>query len=83
MVKWPGQDNRFWRPEDIFDARCPGCGQLVEFFKDEPSLKCHKCGYMVANLKIDLGCAQWCQYAAQCTGVSANVDGKKVNQKGD
>lgn len=82
MVRCPGQDQRFWRPEDIFDARCPGCGQVVEFFKDEPSLKCRKCGYMVANPKIDLGCAQWCQYADRCQRVSINVNKRNVNQKG-
>ena len=82
MVRCPGQDQRFWRPEDIFDARCPGCGQVVEFFKDEPSLKCRKCGYVVANPKINLGCAQWCQYADRCQGVSINVNKRNVNQKG-
>jgi len=79
MIKCPGQDNRFWKPEDISDAKCPGCGRLVEFFKDEPRVKCRKCGCMVANPKIELGCAQWCQYAAKCTGVSTNVNNKKVN----
>jgi len=82
MLKCPGQDNRYWKPEDIFEVRCPGCGQLVEFFKDEPRVKCRKCGYMVANPKINPGCAKWCQYADLCTGVSTNVNSKKVNQKG-
>jgi hypothetical protein len=66
MFRCPGQDQRFWKPEDIFEAKCPGCGQPVEFFKDEPKLKCRHCGCMVVNPKIDLGCAQWCQYAKQC-----------------
>ncbi len=70
MVRCPGQDQRFWKPEDIFDVRCPGCGGSVEFFKDEPKLKCRECGQLVANPKIDLGCAEWCQYAEQCLGVS-------------
>ncbi len=76
MVRCPGQDQRFWKPEDIFDVRCPGCGQIVEFFKDEPKLKCRKCGQSVTNPKIDLGCAEWCQYAEQCLGVSP---GEPVN----
>ena len=76
MVRCPGQDQRFWKPEDIFDVRCPGCGQIVEFFKDEPKLKCRKCGRSVTNPKIDLGCAEWCQYAEQCLGVSP---GEPVN----
>jgi hypothetical protein len=70
MVRCPGQDQRFWKPGDIFEVKCPGCGQGVEFFKDEPKLKCKKCGQLVANPKIDLGCAEWCQYAQQCVGTS-------------
>jgi putative nucleotidyltransferase with HDIG domain len=70
MVRCPGQDQRFWKPDDIFEVRCPGCGTAVEFFKDEPKLKCRTCGQVVVNPKIDLGCAEWCQYAEQCLGVS-------------
>ena len=70
MVRCPGQDQRFWKPEDIFEVPCPGCGKAIEFFKDEPKMKCRKCGQMVINPKIDLGCAEWCQYAEQCLGVS-------------
>ena len=71
MVKCPGQDLRFWKPEDIFEVQCSSCGHPIEFFKDEPKLKCRKCGQMVANPKIDLGCAEWCQYGEQCLGISA------------
>ncbi len=70
MFRCPGQDQRFWKPEDIFEVQCPGCGQPIEFFKDEPKLKCRKCGQIVVNPKIDLGCAQWCQYAKQCMGAT-------------
>ena len=70
MIKCPGQDQRYWKPQDIFEVKCPGCGEKVEFFKDEPKIKCRKCNKMVPNPKIDLGCAQWCQYAQQCLGVS-------------
>ena len=70
MIRCPGQDQRFWKPEDIFEVQCPSCSGAVEFFKDEPKLKCRKCGQMVSNPKIDLGCAQWCQYAEQCIGAS-------------
>lgn len=71
MVRCPGQDQRFWKPDDIFEVKCPGCGRVVEFFKDEARLKCRNCGQMVTNPKIDLGCAEWCQYAEQCVGTSA------------
>jgi putative nucleotidyltransferase with HDIG domain len=70
MVRCPGQDQRFWKPEDIFEERCPGCGEKVEIFKDEPKLKCRSCGHLVVNPKIDLGCAEWCRYAEQCIGIS-------------
>jgi putative nucleotidyltransferase with HDIG domain len=70
MIKCPGQDQRYWKPEDIFEVPCTGCGHAIEFFKDEPKLKCRHCGHIIVNPKIDLGCAQWCQYAEQCLGVT-------------
>ncbi len=81
MTRCPGQDQRFWKPEDIFEVQCPDCGGTVEFFKDEPKLKCHKCGQMVVNPKIDLGCAEWCQYAEQCLGVSVIKNLKVMREK--
>ena len=68
MAKCPGQDQRYWKPEDIFELKCPGCGAEMEFWKDEPRRKCRGCGEQVWNPKIDLGCAKWCQYADQCLG---------------
>jgi hypothetical protein len=70
MIKCPGQDQRYWKPEDIFEVECSNCGNSIEFFKDEPKLKCRQCGHIVINPKIDLGCAEWCQYAEQCLGVT-------------
>jgi putative nucleotidyltransferase with HDIG domain len=81
MVRCPGQDQRFWKPEDIFDVRCPRCGKVAEFFKDEPKLKCRNCGHLVVNPKIDLGCAEWCHYADQCLGVSAMKDASFIRDK--
>ncbi len=66
-MKCPGQDMRFWKPGDIFDAACPQCGRRVEFFKDEVRRKC-RCGHEIVNPKLDFGCAQWCPYAEQCVG---------------
>lgn len=71
MFRCPGQDQRFWKPEDVFEVKCSSCGEKMEFFKDEPKLKCRSCGQLVVNPKIDLGCAEWCQYAEQCIGDSA------------
>jgi len=81
MVKCPGQDRRFWKPEDIFEMECTGCGHTIEFFKDEPQLKCRKCGQMVANPKINLGCAEWCQYGEQCLGISSTKRASYVRDK--
>lgn len=66
-MKCPGQDMRFWKPGDIFDAPCPKCGKRVEFFRDEVRRKC-QCGHEIVNPKLDFGCAQWCPYAEQCVG---------------
>jgi putative nucleotidyltransferase with HDIG domain len=81
MIRCPGQDQRFWKPEDIFEIQCAGCGQAVEFFKDEPKLKCRKCGQIVINPKIDLGCAEWCQYVEQCLGVSVIKNLRVIRDK--
>ena len=81
MFRCPGQDQRFWKPEDIFEVQCPECGKNVEFFKDEPKLKCRNCGQIVINPKIDLGCAEWCQYAAQCMGVDEVKNLKVIREK--
>ena len=56
------------KPDDVFNVRCPHCKAEVEFFKDEPALKCPSCGVEVRNAKIDLGCAKWCAFAEQCLG---------------
>ncbi|MFH1614513.1 MAG: HD domain-containing protein [Planctomycetota bacterium] len=81
MVRCPGQDQRFWKPVDIFDVNCPSCNKPVEFFKDEPKLKCRNCGQVVFNPKIDLGCAQWCQYAEQCLAVSVKNEANIMREK--
>ncbi|MBN2269426.1 MAG: HD domain-containing protein [Sedimentisphaerales bacterium] len=74
MFRCPGQDQRYWKPEDIFEVQCSGCSRKIEFFKDEPKLKCRGCGRIVMNPKIDLGCTEWCQYAEQCLGIVAAKD---------
>ncbi len=67
-MKCPGQDSRFWGKDAIFEAACPECGNKVEFFKDEPSRRCPKCGHKFVNPKMDFGCAAYCKYAEQCLG---------------
>jgi len=70
MVKpsCPGQDSRYWTPDDITELPCPHCGHELEFFKDEPSLACPCCSNRVPNPKVDQGCAQHCQHGKLCTG---------------
>ncbi len=65
----PGQDQRFWKPEDIFYIQCPFCGTEIEFWKDEPLRPCSSCGKEIRNPRLDLGCAKWCQYAEECLGM--------------
>jgi hypothetical protein len=67
-MQCPGQDTRYWKPGDIFDAPCPKCGKPVEFFKDESTRRCRNCGQPVTNPRMDFGCAAYCKYAEQCLG---------------
>ncbi len=67
-MRCPGQDSRFWEPGAIFEEKCPQCGHVVEFFKDESSRKCKNCGHKFVNPKMDFGCASYCKFAEQCLG---------------
>ncbi|MBW2040182.1 MAG: HD domain-containing protein [Deltaproteobacteria bacterium] len=67
-MRCPGQDTRYWGPDDIFDVECPKCGYEVEFFKIDPTRKCPNCGHKIVNPKMDFGCATYCLYAEQCLG---------------
>jgi hypothetical protein len=72
----PGQDQRFWKLGDIFEAPCPYCDAAIEFFKDDPARRCGSCGRTVANPRFDAGCAQWCPYAEACLGESPEAAGE-------
>ena len=67
-MKCPGQDTQYWKPGAIFEARCPKCGNAVEFFKDDTTRKCDKCGHRFVNPDMDFGCAAYCPHAEQCIG---------------
>ena len=79
-MKCPGQDTQYWKPGAIYEAKCPECGHLVEFFKDDTTRKCGKCGHRFLNPKMDFGCAAYCQYAEQCIG---NLPPELLAQKQD
>lgn len=74
VFRCPGQDSRFWKPEDIFEAPCSHCKKPIEFFKDDPFLTCPHCGQQAKNPRIDLGCAEWCAHADKCIGVQKLAD---------
>ncbi len=67
-MKCPGQDTRYWKPGDIFEAPCPHCGHSIEFFKDESTRRCRGCHRLVTNPRMDFGCAAYCKCAEQCLG---------------
>jgi hypothetical protein len=67
-MKCPGQDSRYWKPDAVFEARCPECGGSVEFFKDDTTRLCKMCGHRLLNPRLDFGCASYCRYAEQCIG---------------
>jgi HD superfamily phosphodiesterase len=67
-MKCPGQDSQYWKSGAIFETRCPKCGAVVEFFKDDSMRRCGKCGHKFLNPSLDFGCASYCQYAEQCIG---------------
>lgn len=75
----PGQDTRFWNKSDIFDVTCSACGYAVEFFRDDATRRCPRCGHKLENPRLTLGCAQWCPYAEKCLG----YDPKTVKLKAE
>jgi hypothetical protein len=79
-MKCPGQDSRYWTEDAIFEVKCPKCDSDVEFFKDDTSRTCKKCGHRFLNPAMDFGCASYCQYAEQCIG---NLPPELVAQKED
>jgi hypothetical protein len=67
-MQCPGQDTRYWTPEDIFDVTCEACGTVVEFFKTDVTRRCPGCSKRIQNVNVSLGCARWCSYARECLG---------------
>lgn len=66
MPSCPGQDLRYWKPEDLFESPCAHCGESLEFFKDDLQRKCPHCGEMTVNPRNDMACAAWCKHAKEC-----------------
>ncbi|MEI6915712.1 MAG: hypothetical protein WCL39_11315 [Armatimonadota bacterium] len=62
----PGQDLRYWKPEDIYEQPCAHCGKPIEFFKTDLHRKCPSCGGFSVNPRNDMACAAWCNSAKEC-----------------
>ena len=67
-MKCPGQDSRYWKPDAASEVKCPECGNTEEFFKDEPTRRCKRCGKKIINPNMDFGCATYCKFREQCLG---------------
>ena len=85
-MKCPGQDTLYWKPGAIFEAACPQCRGLVEFFKDDTSRACPYCGHRFVNPRMDFGCAAYCPNAQQCMGglppeAAAEISGDLLKEK--
>ncbi len=65
-VVCPGQDTRFWKPDDISESPCSVCGKPVEFFKDDLRRRCPHCDEYTVNPKNDMACFAWCKEAKKC-----------------
>jgi predicted RNA-binding Zn-ribbon protein involved in translation (DUF1610 family) len=65
-AKCPGQDLRYWAPEDIYEVPCVSCKKPIEFFKDDLRRRCPHCGKINLNPTNDLSCAAWCSAAVEC-----------------
>lgn len=79
----PGQDTRFWQADDVFEVACAECGYEIEFFKDDAMRRCRSCGARVANPKMSLGCAQWCEHAEKCLGYDPKKEAGRVGGETD
>ena len=80
MSKCPGQDTQQWGFDAIYDVECPKCRTSIEFFKDEVKHRCRRCGEVVFNERMDLGCAKWCPSAASCVGIE-NVKALEISEQ--
>ena len=61
----PGSANLRGTPT-LSIKRCPKCGEDVEIFSNDMSVKCSSCGTEIFN-DIE-SCIQWCRYAKECVG---------------
>ncbi len=72
-IRCPGQDLKFFDPDDVFDIACPECSCSVEFFRNDFKRECPECGTIIYNQKFDIGCAKWCPRAEECLGYNVKA----------
>lgn len=65
-IRCPGQDTRYWTPDDVAEVACAHCGTVIEFFPDDLLRKCPSCGHPKSNPKFNMACLEWCQQAEKC-----------------
>jgi ribosomal protein S27E len=61
-----GVDLANLRTPTLSVKKCPQCGEEVELFSNDISVKCSTCGFVVYN-EIE-SCIQWCKHAKECVG---------------
>ena len=55
-----------WKLSAPAFCKCPQCGEEVEVFSNDISVKCSNCGFVVYNNIVS--CVEWCKYAKECVG---------------
>jgi NADH pyrophosphatase NudC (nudix superfamily) len=60
----PGAANL--RTPTLTIKKCPQCGEEVEVFSSDVSVRCSRCGFKVYNDMMS--CIQWCKHAQECVG---------------
>lgn len=82
-MKCPGQDRAFWKPEDVCDIPCPGCGTRVEFMKDDFVRKCPNCGFRFGKPQGEGDCTEWCPAADKCLGLARGTIARRKAGTGE
>jgi len=49
MHRCPKEEEKFLKPDGIFEVECSACGEEVEFFADDRKKKCPRCGVILSN----------------------------------
>lgn len=60
MRKCTGNNWQEWTAESLHEQACPDCGHEIEFFMDEITRNCPKCGRTVKSNRTFFGCGRWC-----------------------